>query len=152
VVFRREADGFRLNETRLRELLNMGHTLNPVPVKDSEGQPGLARIEMNKDGSLSCTAVKGKGLPKGKKTLAECPICGGKVFAADRGYACSNQSLGCPLFISKVIAKRKMTQEEMKTLLSEGTTGRLEGFTSRAGKPFSARLILKEGRAVFDFG
>ena len=83
--------------------------------------------------------------------MAECPLCDGKVYSSDRGYLCANQSQGCPLYVAKRIAKKQITQEIMKTLLTEGETERLEGFTSRAGKPFSARLVLKEGRAVFDF-
>ena len=151
-VLWKEANGIRLDEGVVRELLDMGHTLRPIPVQLEDGRPGLAVIHLSESGEITAEPVKGKALPKGKRALTDCPLCGGKVAAGDRGYICSNESLGCPLFISKVIAKKKITQEIMKDLLENGKTERLEGFTSRAGKPFSASLILKDGRAVFDFG
>lgn len=150
-VFWKQQPGFVLTEPRIRELLDLGHTLNPVPCQDPEKGPGLVKLTLSQDATLQTTPVKGKPVPKGKKALTDCSLCGGRVFSSDRGYVCSNGKLGCPLFISKVIAKKNITQEMMKELVSTGTTGKLEGFTSRAGKPFSARLILQEGRAVFDF-
>lgn len=40
----------------------------------------------------------------------------------------------------------------MRRLLSEGTTGVIDGFVSRkSGKSFSAALVLRDGRAEFDF-
>ena len=152
VVLWKDRDGIQLDESLVRELLDLGHTLQPVPIQDGEGKRGLAILSLSAEGEIKKKEVKGKALPKGKKALADCPLCGGKVTSADRGYVCSNQKLGCPLFISKLIAKKKITQEVMKALVTEGRTEKLEGFTSRAGKPFSAMLVLKEGRAVFEFG
>jgi len=150
-VLWKDSDGIRLDAGTVRELLDLGHTLHPVPVRDGEGNPCMARLTLSENGDLRSQPVQGAALPKGRKKLADCPLCGGAVYSADKGYTCSNQRQGCPLFVSKKIAKKQITQAIMKTLLSDKETERLEGFISRAGKPFSARLVLKEGRAVFDF-
>ena len=39
----------------------------------------------------------------------------------------------------------------MVRLLNEGTTSILGGFISKNGKTFKARLVLKDGAAVFNF-
>lgn len=61
------------------------------------------------------------------------------------------------LAINKVIGGRKMTPEEVTALIEKRELGPLDGFTSRAGKPFSAvlKLIEKDNgslRVDFDFG
>jgi DNA topoisomerase III len=55
--------------------------------------------------------------------------------------------------IWKRVAGRTLTPEIARQLLADGKTREvLSGFRSRAGKPFRARLILKEdGKVEFDF-
>ena len=50
------------------------------------------------------------------------------------------------------MAGLKLAKQQVEQLLREGRTARIEGFTSKAGKPFAARLKLGEGFKVeFDF-
>ena len=39
----------------------------------------------------------------------------------------------------------------MRLLLSQGRSAKMEGFISKTGKPFDAALRLEDGKAVFDF-
>ncbi|MDR0536388.1 MAG: topoisomerase C-terminal repeat-containing protein [Puniceicoccales bacterium] len=48
------------------------------------------------------------------------------------------------LTIYKNISERKITQDEVRSLLRDGELGPLEGFTSRFGKKFSAKLLLAD--------
>jgi hypothetical protein len=41
--------------------------------------------------------------------------------------------------------------DEAKTLLSTGKVGPLDGFISKAGKPFRAFLAVKNGKVEFEF-
>ena len=50
----------------------------------------------------------------------------------------------CKFSIRKVISGRDMADEELKTLIVDGRTGILHGFTSRFGKPFEAGLELND--------
>ncbi|MCZ6671773.1 MAG: topoisomerase C-terminal repeat-containing protein, partial [Verrucomicrobia bacterium] len=54
--------------------------------------------------------------------------------------------------IYKVIGNRKLTLDELTTLLNEKKIGPLEGFRSKAGKPFTATLLLSdEWKVKFQF-
>lgn len=57
------------------------------------------------------------------------------------------------LTIYKTISNRKLSEEEIQTLVQERVVGPLDGFRSKAGKPFSAMLRLDPMNKVsFDFG
>jgi DNA topoisomerase-3 len=50
------------------------------------------------------------------------------------------------------VAGRVLDEAEVRTLLASGRLPRLDGFMSKAGKPFSAGLRLDQGgKLVFDF-
>jgi DNA topoisomerase-3 len=57
------------------------------------------------------------------------------------------------LTIYKTIGNRKMAEEEVRTLITEGQIGPLDGFRSKMGKPYSAILQMGEDSKVkFVFG
>lgn len=57
------------------------------------------------------------------------------------------------LTIYKTISGRKLSEEEVQTLINERSLGPLDGFRSKAGKPFSALLRLDAmNKVTFDFG
>ncbi|MDP0501675.1 MAG: DNA topoisomerase 3 [Verrucomicrobiota bacterium JB022] len=57
------------------------------------------------------------------------------------------------LQVPKTIGNRKMTEEEVQTLVNERVVGPLDGFRSKAGKPYSAMLRLDAmNKVTFDFG
>jgi DNA topoisomerase III len=93
--------------------------------------------------------------------LGPCPRCGaetGEIIKENsKAYGCtswkSREEPGCGFVIWKRVAGRTLTPEVARQLLEEGRTREvLSGFRSRAGKPFRARLVLKEdGKVEFDF-
>lgn len=55
--------------------------------------------------------------------------------------------------VYKTMGNRKLTAEEVKELITKKVIGPLDGFKSKAGKPFSAMLKIDENNKVkFDFG
>ena len=142
--------GTALDAGRARELLDIGHTLTPIPVI-LEDRPTLATLHLNPDGSLTPTPVKTQTAATTRKTLGTCPLCGGEVVVGHKAYGCSNWKLGCPFKIWKTIAQKNITQAVVKELLTQGRTGALEGFTSKTGKPFSTKLKLENGEVKMDF-
>jgi DNA topoisomerase-3 len=99
---------------------------------------------------------KGKGRKGGvprRTGLGGCPLCKeGEIVETAKAYGCSRYRKGCRLTIWKTVAGLKLTKQQVEQLLREGRTARIEGFTSKAGKPFAARLKLGEGFKVeFDF-
>lgn len=80
-----------------------------------------------------------------------CPLCGGKVVKGKYGFGCMNYKEGCKFRISGVICKRVISLSNARMLLQTGKTAKIQGFISKAGKPFDAVLKLEEGKVIFDF-
>jgi len=77
--------------------------------------------------------------------LGVCPLCGGNVVERPASYACEHhgrKKTDCKFSIPKVILKRPLSREEASQLIREKRTDMLDGFVSRRGFKFSARLLL----------
>ena len=84
--------------------------------------------------------------------VGACPLCGREVRRTSFGYGCIGFREGCKFSVNGVICNRVISVVNIKKLLSEGETYKIEGFISpRTGKEFGAKLKLQEGKAVFDF-
>lgn len=80
-----------------------------------------------------------------------CPVCkNGLIRKNKKGYGCSNYSDGCNFFIGK-IAGVDIPIKEVKNLISKGKTDLIQGFVSKEGKTFSARIALNNNNVVFQF-
>ena len=84
--------------------------------------------------------------------IVECPICHqGKIVARKSFYGCSNYRAGCKFTVSKTIASKKLSPNQVKDLCQNGVTKEMKGFKSKKGTSFSAKLKLDQGKVVFDF-
>jgi DNA topoisomerase-3 len=80
---------------------------------------------------------------------AACPKCGGEVHENYKKFQCQN----CDFAFWKIIAGRQLESREADDLLTNKEVGPLEGFRSRLGRAFAAKLILnKENGVEFSFG
>lgn len=78
-----------------------------------------------------------------------CPKCQGQLVENYRKFQCTK----CEFSFWKVIASRRIENEEAEMLLSTRSIGPLQGFRSRLGRPFAAMLKLKDDSTVeLDFG
>jgi len=78
-----------------------------------------------------------------------CPKCGGEVHEKYRKFQC----MACDFGFWKIMGGRQLEPAEAETLLREREVGPLDGFRSRLGRPFSAKLKLTDANEVeFDFG
>ena len=85
---------------------------------------------------------------------ARCPACGGEVRESHRKFGCL--SPGCGFSIWKAIAGRELSVEEAEALVAGEEVGPLDGFRSKQGREFSAKLRLEKTedgnwRAAFQF-
>lgn len=100
----------------------------------------------------------GKGLAARRSLGIPCPVCGGEMETTPFGYGCSNykkDGTGCKFSIG-TIAGRDLSEEEVKTLITQGHTEVLSGFVSKSKKKFSASLTLAQDedgkwKVSFDF-
>ena len=86
-----------------------------------------------------------------ERALSVCPKCGKNVIRGNSAYGCIGYKDGCDFRVGTHICHRDLPKEEMSRLLATGATGIIRGFLSKNGKRFDGRLVLRDGRAVFDF-
>lgn len=90
----------------------------------------------------------------GSDSVRVCPICGqGTLRETSKGWGCSRWQDGCRFGVWNTVANKRLTAQQIQTLLAGRTTGLIHGFTSKTGKRFDARLRLDptSGRVVFVF-
>ena len=83
--------------------------------------------------------------------VGKCPMCGNEVIKNRYAYGCRDYQ-NCKFRISTQICGRWISKSNVEKLLSEGVTSNIEGFVSKNGKNFNAKLKLdNENKVVFDF-
>ena len=83
--------------------------------------------------------------------VGRCPLCGRTVVRGKTSYGCMGFADGCDFKLGITILRKTISKQDVMKLLAEGSTDKLSGFISKKGKPFDARLVLKDGAAVFNF-
>jgi DNA topoisomerase-3 len=79
----------------------------------------------------------------------KCPKCGGTINENYKKFQCT----ACDFSMWKVIASRRIENDEAEALIRTRSIGPLQGFRSRLGRPFAAMVKLKDDCAVeLDFG
>ncbi len=84
--------------------------------------------------------------PSPKEALGVCPLCGGHVIEGKRGYGCGNwrrEDGACRFVIWKSIGRKTISESIAVQLLKEGVSRTIEGFQSKSGDLFSAKLKLE---------
>jgi DNA topoisomerase-3 len=72
-----------------------------------------------------------------------CPKCKrSKVRLGEKGASCLDKE--CDFFIYRIVAQKELTDSHLTSLIEKKKTGLIKGFTSKAGKPFEAALILND--------
>ena len=92
----------------------------------------------------------------GKEPLGSCPKCAGNVYEMPLAYVCEksvSRPRSCDFRSSRTILQLEIVPEQIKKLLSQGTTDLLAGFVSqRTKRAFKACLVLgKDGKFEFKF-
>lgn len=87
--------------------------------------------------------------------VGKCPKCGANVIEITAKaktpkekpkhyYVCEKDKAECGFIFAETVAGKKLAKAQVKKLLEKGKTDLIDGFTSKAGKPFKAYLVLKE--------
>lgn len=152
--------GVNLTESQVRELVLTGVTPKIAGFKSKSGKKFEAKVGLNKDEEGKITGLKFVFEDEPDKLIPDvkCPVCGGDIIKGHMGYRCSNYSKEekenetvCKFFIGK-IAGKELDEEMVKKLLTEKSTDKIDGFISKKGAEFSAKLVLnEENRIVFNF-
>jgi DNA topoisomerase-3 len=155
-----EIAGVSLAEEQVKALLADGHTATIRGFKSKAGKKFDACLKLTRDeeGRADIAFDFAEVEPELVADV-KCPACGGQIKKTSFGYGCTNFTPGdetsCRFAIG-TIAGKTITVTAVKQLLTEGRTGTLRGFKSKAGKKFDACLTLqKDEKGVptvgFDF-
>ena len=95
----------------------------------------------------------GKTVQTGTIEGIKCPVCGGRIKETEKAFGCLGYKDGCKFVLWKDVAKKKLTEKHLRQIIENGMTDVIKGFTSKAGKPFDARLKYspEQQKMVFDF-
>jgi DNA topoisomerase-3 len=92
----------------------------------------------------------------GQTPLGTCPKCGGRMFETETHYVCERfqaEKKPCRFKVSRVILQQPIDHVQLGKVLSARKTDLINGFISKAGKPFAAYLVMDEssGKITFEF-
>ncbi|KEH98206.1 type IA DNA topoisomerase [Clostridium botulinum] len=83
--------------------------------------------------------------------LGVCPLCKeGTIVKNNKGYGCNNWKAGCKFFVSEICGVT-IPVKEIQNLMNHGKTNIINGFKSKKGNEFSARLVLKDDKIQLSF-
>jgi DNA topoisomerase III len=165
----KERNGRYLDRVTIKELLVHGETPLLEGFLSANGQGYSGKLKLNDKGELQLLSED--GTPVGGPGVAEItedsqPICpcpfgdNRKIFETDTTFQCDcdesckekHPKIKKVAILPKIVCKREMKPAEAKTFFEEGITEQIDDFISRYGRPFKAKLKLKEnGKHGFEF-
>jgi len=81
-----------------------------------------------------------------------CPVCKkGQIRFSQKAAGCSDFKDGCKFVIWRELAGKKLTDNQLNTLIEKGRTSKIKGFKSKSGAGFEAALVYKDGKVEFEF-
>ena len=92
--------------------------------------------------------------PTTLEQVGSCPKCGQKILADPLSYVCEQhyRQNSCDFAIRRTILQRVLAPPEIAELLAKRKTALLDGFVSKRGSKFAARLTLDDsGKLGFEF-
>lgn len=111
-------------------------------VRVKEGEKVVAAKKPGKNGGVESS-----------EPLGACPKCGSPVVETKKSYGCSAWKDGCKFAIWKTVSGKRISEAQARQLLIKGRTGHLKGFKSKAGRSYSAALVLDgEHKVRMEFG
>ena len=154
--------GKDLTVSQVKMLLSEGRTETIRGVKSNSGKKfdACVALERAEDGKVTGLKFDFEHVEAKKVKDVKCPLCGGDIVQTPFGFGCANYKKDAPescRFSIGKMAEKSLTETNVKELLSEGRTGTIRGFKSKAGKKFDARVALNKdesGKVIglkFDF-
>jgi len=152
----REIAGRTLSQAEAESLLRDKVTAKLDGFVSKSRSKFSARLKLAADGSKIEFDFDPVAPPVGERqAVGKCPKCASDVIIASDNYACEKSFLtpkSCDFKLWGTVASLKVKEADIRQLLAERRTGLIEGFRSKAKRPFSAHLALKSNHEVgFEF-
>lgn len=149
--------GKKITQTILKKLMDKKETSLIEGFVSKSGNKFSAKMVLNKEWRVDLVFENKNNSSAAKKPAATdftCAICKSEMVDRDTFYSCSSSTRENPcLAIFKVISGKTLDKQIVNELMTKKRTGKLTGFTSKAGKEFSASLVLDEvqKKVAFEF-
>jgi DNA topoisomerase-3 len=169
-VLWKEKGGRYLDRVTVAELLREGQTPLLNGFMTGRGQGYRARLRLNDQGTVEIEPEEGTARPRRGRGAAAGPPTGDAVAACpfapqdcqilegEEEYRCQGVCVqkgqhAKGFSLPKMVCRRPIGVEELRTYAEQGRTDWIEDFVSRFNRPFTARLLLKpeNGRYEFEF-
>lgn len=138
-IIAKQVLGITLSDGDMSLILD-GKATKQRKLKKKDGTTFTAGFYLNQDKGLGLSFP----VTESTKGLGSCPACKkGIIQAGKKYYVCSERSKGCTFLIGRTINGAELTEKDVETLLSGGTTRQLT-FTWKSGKTGQAALRLKD--------
>lgn len=152
--------GLDLSEEDFRDLITNQKTkvLSGFQTKNKRTFSAALKLETNaQTGQLGLVFEFDDVEPEYYEDLT-CPVCKGRLMKTGFGTVCENRSKeehGCHFSIGEILGK-KLSEEDLRDLVTKGETQVIKGFKSKSNSLFSAKLKLATNEAgrmgiAFDF-
>ncbi|WP_024866752.1 DNA topoisomerase III [Butyrivibrio sp. FCS014] len=154
-----EIAGKSLSEEEVKKLITEGKTdvIEGFTSKNKKKFKAVLVLNKDENGKYNI-GFNFSDVPDEYLEGVTCPVCGGRIVKTGFGIACENRGKeenGCYFNIGE-IAGKKLSDDMLTALLTNGSTDVIRGFKSKSKTNFDAKLVLKkneEGKSevVFDF-
>lgn len=160
LLFWKNVAGRQFEPEEIRMLLETSSVGPLEGFRSKLGRPFSAKITLGEDFKpgfdFGDSALNGTALKvdfSATPLIGPCPVCQkGSVHDIGASYCCSEVPSGtCTLRIGKVILQKEIPVAQISKILEIGKTDLLPRFISKKGRPFSAYLVLKNGKVGFEF-
>ncbi len=165
----KERNGRYLDRTVIKELLTDGETPLLDGFLSAQGQAYKGKLVLNEKGEIQLLAEDGSPVGGGgvdeitedSQPVTLCPFgTNRQIFETESTFQCqcddsckdAHPKIKKVAVLPKIVCKREMKPAEAKRFFDEGRTEEIDDFTSRYGRPFKAKLVLKDnGKHGFEF-
>lgn len=139
--------GKKVTETHVKQLIKNNITSEIKGFKKKSGGTFNACLTI-KEGKLTFAFPE----QKNEETSLKCPECSGKIMERTNSYICENYTTEKPCFaIKKEIAGKKLTDKQINSIIIKGETELIDGFKSKKGTPFTAKIKRVGLKLDFEF-
>ncbi|MCQ2498425.1 MAG: DNA topoisomerase [Lachnospiraceae bacterium] len=139
--------GKSLKEEDFKDLILKGKTKLIKGFKSKNGKKFDAMLVLKEDKSIGFEFENNNSQSERIQTDIECPNCKLKLMKGDKSYSCE-----CGLRLYHIVAKKELSETEVRELLTLGRTKKkVTGLLSKGGNLFDTVIKYKDGRTEFDF-
>ena len=129
---------------RTEELFNAMEEIGKFNIKPAEVLNDVKNIVEHDKKVMWLNAAKLKEASGNKEAVICSCLCGsGRIYKRAGKYGAYYSCDKCHFKLNETVAGKKISESQIKNLMTKGSTDKIKGFASSKGKTFDAKLTLK---------